>query len=109
MTTSSQIEAMGVHEAITAAVAHADRVHSGWSDEAYALLLQYMAANQRFKAEDVRNYAHKTRGLPNPPDPRAWGGVIQRAAREGRIMKACYVASNNEQAHHRPVTVWQVL
>lgn len=95
--------------AINAVMARADRVHDGWSSEAFSLLLSYMAENQFFKAEDVRGFAHGKHGLAKPPDMRAWGGVIQRAVREGRIKKIGHGASKNKTSHYRPVMVWQVV
>lgn len=94
---------------IAASMARADRVHEGWSGEAFALLREYMTDNEFFKAEDVRIFAHGSRGLPVPPDLRAWGGVVQRAVRERLIKKVGHGSSKNKTSHYRPVMVWQVI
>ena len=103
------LQMMGVQEAIEAVEASANRAQEGWSSEAYSLLLQFIAENPLFKAEDARAFAHIQGGLAKPPDLRAWGGVVQRAAREGRIKKVGHGKSNNKLSHYRPVMIWQAL
>lgn len=63
-------------EAMARAVDHADRVHEGWSDLAYAILMEFAASNHEFMAEDVRVFALDNPGYATPPDNRAWGAVI---------------------------------
>lgn len=102
--------------AIALAVEHADDVEPRWSDVAYGLLLQVIQLRKRtprcetpFMAEDVRRWAERTRGLPSPPDARAWGGVFQRAARAKVIERAGFGESRNPQAHLRPTALWRAL
>lgn len=76
----------------------------GWKERAYALLQEYPA--DRFMAEDVRRFA-EARGLSPPEEPRAWGGIIQRASSAGLIEKDGYDESRNAQAHCRPTQVWR--
>lgn len=58
-----------------------------------------------FTSEDIRNYAENS-GLPQPPDPRAWGQILLTASKEGRIVKAGYTTSKNRHAHCRPIAQW---
>jgi len=61
---------------------------------------------EEFLGEDVRNFAHE-QGLQLPPDNRAWGGVMIRAARAGLIKKNGYRVCKNRKAHNSPMTIWQ--
>lgn len=93
--------------AMSAAEDHANRVHGDWSARAYLMVTKYIRRGGLFMAEDVRAWA-EGEGLPPPPDPRAWGAVIMRAAKEGLIKRIGYEPSRNRQAHLRPTAVWQV-
>lgn len=68
------------------AVDHADAVRPSWSDRAGALLREYAADRGSWMVEDLREWA-SARGLPEPPDGRAWGAVVQRAARAKQIYR----------------------
>lgn len=68
------------------AVDHADAVVHSWSDRAGELLLEYAAQRGPWMVEDLREWAY-VHGLPSPPDGRAWGAVVQRAARAGTIIR----------------------
>lgn len=79
------------------AVDHANREESEWSGQALGMLTAFAAeATGPFLIEEVRPWA-EARGLPPPPDTRAWGGVTRRAAAKKRIVKAGYgsAASSN--------------
>lgn len=89
---------------IARAAGHAERTNDGWQDAALGFLIRQ--PKKVFTTEDVRKYAH-ARGLPQPPDPRAWGAVIRRAIKEGLIQLFEIDRSKNPQAHARPVRVWQ--
>ena len=92
--------------AIDAAADHADRVASGWTDKAYGILLAFSSAcSHPFAAEDVRREAAAA-GLEEPPDPRAWGAVLQAASRDGLLVRVGFGESKNKQAHCRPVALW---
>ena len=109
MQSAAQLRDAGIQTAVD----HADAVVPRWSDRAYALLVRAVSSRQMrnpdqpFMAEEVRAYAENL-GLPSPPDPRAWGGVLQRASRAGLIVKAGYAESSNRQAHLRPTQQWRV-
>ena len=78
------------------AVDHADAVVHSWSDRAGELLLEYAAQRGPWMVEDLREWAY-VHGLPSPPDGRAWGAVVQRAARAGSIVRVgwCEAKSSN--------------
>lgn len=89
---------------IAQAEEHADAVHEGWTTQAWNALQAFVSTTETpFMAEDVRASAD----VPAPPDPRAWGGVFQRAARAGLIVKAGFAESRNRQAHCRPTALWR--
>jgi len=72
----------GMHRAVD----HADAVVHSWSDRAGELLLEYAAQRGPWMVEDLREWARAS-GLPSPPDGRAWGAVVRRAARAGSIVR----------------------
>lgn len=97
-------------ESIQRAVDHADRVTSEWSDRAYGMLVRYVRAlgsGARVTSEAIRNYA-EWHDLPTPPDKRAWGAVVLKAARAGVIEKAGWTTANDPKVHCNPVSLWQV-
>jgi len=86
------------------AAAHADRVTPGWRRRAINFVYRYARTHHQFRAEQVRAEA-EARGLPLPPDRRAWGGIMRWAERMGMI-----VAVKKEggiAAHGSDVTLWQ--
>ena len=86
---------------------HADAVVDGWSDRAYAFLVDYVGANKsrRFMAEDVRVAAEET-GFPIPPDNLAWGAVVARAARKKLIKRIGYGPQASATCHCSPKSIW---
>lgn len=89
------------------AIEHADRVEPSWSERATAILLDYATTHSEFMAEDVRVHAHKVMGLPNPPDPRSWGAVVNNAVRGGVIVRDRYELTKIPPAHATPRPVWR--
>ncbi len=79
-------------------VNHAEANSPGWQDEAAALLQQFVNgrrfAGRSFMAEDFVAWASQI-GLEDPPDKRAFGAVIQRAARAGVIRKVGYAPAKS--------------
>lgn len=99
-------------DGIGRAVDHADRVHPSWADQAFDVLADYLtigaiAAGAGFTSEDVRDHADRL-ALPEPPHLRAWGGVFQRAARGGLIVKSGVTEARAARVHCGIITVWQV-
>jgi hypothetical protein len=96
-------------EGIDRAVAHADRVTPKWSERAYEGLrrfMVYVSGKDEFTSEHVRYFAEGW-GLPSPPDKRAWGVVMMRAARAGLIRKTGrFTTSRNPNCHKMPKALW---
>lgn len=86
------------------AIDHADATRHDWSEGAYDLLKTYSRIMQEFMTEDVRLWAD-SRGFAPPPDTRAWGAVVNRAVREGLIVRTGYAPSKT--GHMRPTAVWK--
>ena len=96
-------------EGIRVSANNAERVHSYWHVRADILLDEFLeqAIFARFLAEDIREYATQ-RGLERPPSARAWGAVMLRAARLGKIDKCGYASTTNPRAHGTPATLWVI-
>jgi hypothetical protein len=81
--------------------------HAGirWQRLARGFLLEFLSRPiGTFLAEDVRCFA-EIRGLESPPDGRAWGAVLQSAAREKLIEKAGYGAARSSNLS--PKVLWR--
>lgn len=89
------------------AVNYANQVHEGWSDKAYALLVQFVHSGRgEFMCEDVRHYA-KAYGLPEAPNNRAWGSIIARASKKEKIIQHVRFGQvSNPRAHRANASVW---
>lgn len=73
-----------------------------WNTLAYAAFVDYAnAAKGTFLTEDVRL---ASTDLPQPPDNRAWGGVVNRARRDGVVKQVGFAPSRT--GHCRPMPVW---
>lgn len=74
----------------------------------YIELIRFgLGDGQQFTTEMVREYAEQM-GLPDPPDKRAWGGVIRRAAMSGLMVKKGWTTSRNPKVHCSPTSLWEV-
>jgi hypothetical protein len=69
------------------AVEHADRVEPDWSTDAYEALktMARTHAGHTFTIEELRLRIGPW--LPEPPDLRAWGAVVQLGIRHGWLRK----------------------
>lgn len=97
-------------EGIQRAVDHADREIESWSDRATYMLMSCARARgqgSEITSESIRNYA-EFHDLPPPPDKRAWGAVMLKAARAGVIKKIGYTTANDPKVHCNPVSLWRV-
>ena len=77
-----------------------------WQDLAFTkllLILDSLEVGDKFMSEQVRTWAYLD-GLDEPEDNRAWGPVINRAAREKLIVKVGYAPAVT--GHCRPMPVW---
>lgn len=83
----------------------AERRSPGWVDSAYAAFVAFARAypDRKFTTEDVRLAA---KGVPEAPDPRAWGAVAQRVKREGVVIPCGWRPV--ESSNGSPKTVWQL-
>ena len=90
---------------IQRAVDHADDVDPTWSERAYAFLQKFLRNEPgAFLTEDVALGSLRD-GLSPPPDGRAWGGVIQRAAKRGAIRKVGYAPARTSNLS--PKVLWE--
>jgi hypothetical protein len=86
---------------------HADRVEPNWSDCAMGWVRIYALAKEEFICEDVRRYA-EGRGLPLPPDGRAWGSVMMKASRAGLIQATDRIRNATDpKVHMNPSRIWR--
>jgi hypothetical protein len=97
-------------DGIKRAVDHADKVHESWSDKAFDLLKDYVGVigtDSECTSEMVRHYA-EANGLPHPPDKRAWGAVMLKAARANILLKKGWTTATDPKVHCNPVSLWKV-
>ena len=94
-------------EGMKKAVDHADSVEPTWSQRAYKFLLKYRLTVEEFMTEDVRK---ASKGIvPGPPDLRAWGSIVTKAARVGLIHSTGIRSVKDPKAHAGYATVWKKL
>lgn len=93
-------------EGIRRAVEHADAVEDRWSGRALAWVKTIAERGGTLTSESVMDEAYAT-GLPVPPEPRAWGGIMQAAAKRGWIKRDGFVESGHARAHCRPIARWR--
>ena len=96
-------------EGIDRAYQHALDFDSNWGEDAFNTLLAFIAQHSRstFMTEDVR--ASSTGKLTKPPHDRAWGHVIRRAAKEGKVTKDGYGMCKDPGQHRTPATLWRIV
>ncbi len=85
------------------AIDHAEREILDWGQGAHAVLMTVAANMPAFLAEDVVA-ASKSHGLAPPPDGRAWGAVVRRAALKGLIHKIGYAPARSSNLS--PKCLW---
>ena len=96
---------------IAKAVAHADRVVNSWSTDALKIVVDYcngLSSGDHVTSEKFRMHA-VVGGLQNPPDNRAWGGVMRNAAKMGIITKIGWTTADDPKVHKNPVSLWAVV
>jgi hypothetical protein len=89
------------------ALDHAEADCQGWGDTAMAYLHGYALSHERFTGWLVTTSAELRRAVPTPANAKAWGSVIQKAARLGIIQKDGFTTDPNR--HNNPVPVWKSL
>jgi len=103
--------AKGRDDGMKRAIDHADAVIEDWGVRAMNILLIYvgaMASGDHTICEDIRQYA-EIRGLPNPPDKRAWGSVMTCASRRKVLRSVGYAKARDPKVHCTPTTLWEKL
>lgn len=92
---------------ITHAVRHATRVDPDWFDRALLALRAFVAerGTRSFLAEEFVAYAREQMGCASPPDGRAFGGVMKRAAATGVIVRVGYALANS--SNRSPKCLWR--
>ena len=90
-------------EGINAAAEHAGQA---WQVLAWSALMEYIKRDRsgHFTCEDVR----EVMGVPEPPDRRAWGAIMLRAARQGLIQRAGFVEHRERSRHCGISILWRV-
>ena len=104
MDTQAAIERrdIGIHRAVE----KADRDDSGWSWRAYYALLKYATTHDnKFLAEDVREWAEHHGHIDPPENARAWGAVMQRGVRRKIIEKVGYAPAKSSNLS--PKVLWR--
>ena len=84
-----------------------------WSPIAWVRFVEYLlklrmdgGAGAQLTTERFRGFA-KAHSVPTPPDERAWGNVIRKAALRGLIRDSG--ERSKEGSHGREVVVWEVV
>jgi hypothetical protein len=82
--------------------------YNDWSEKAFHYFKSYIRLVNDFVTEDFRAWCAGT-GLPEPPDNRAFGGILVRARFAGLIEHCGYVKSQNPKAHRGTISKWKVI
>lgn len=88
-----------------AALKHARRTSPSWETRALGHLVRKGKQLRVFMAEDIRLSVPK--GFPRPPDNRAWGCIMQAAARAGIIEHTGVSPQASKNCHGSHKTVWR--
>jgi hypothetical protein len=105
----AELGRQGARDGMRRAAAHADAVLPHWSDRALALLAQFVreSRGREFITPDFRRYAVDL-GFDSPPEPRAWGAVVNAAARRGLIVKTGRMRPYGDRTSHtNPKQCWR--
>jgi hypothetical protein len=62
---------------------HAERQSPGWQEQAVSFIRSYAITHDTFMCEAARRYA-ESQGIAPPPDKRAWGSAMMKAAKGHR-------------------------
>ncbi len=79
---------------------------AAWQKAAWDFFTAWAKARngEPFLGEDAR---HAAEGLvPPTSEPRAWGYILAKAARQKLIVRTGYAAVKDRKGHGRPMTVW---
>lgn len=94
---------------------HADRANAGaWTRVAWIMFLEFSVeiaktrTSRSFTTEEFRQWA-TMKGLPEPPDPRAYGNITKKGQMKRTIEANGYAKSAQERTHGRDVKRWLVI
>lgn len=106
-TTSTDSGWQGARTGMLAALDHANKDTQDWGTRAAAMFTEYcnLFGGEPFMTEDVRDWS-ESRGLPPPPDRRAWGAIAAAARKAGAVRSLGYAPQKSANAHRAPKTVW---
>ena len=82
----------------------ANNSHYKWSDTAYSFLTDYAARCSSFMMEDVISASEGL--VPEPPTKRAWGSIVRKAAKEGKVFNLGFQKKTSEGSHGTPAVLW---
>lgn len=94
-----------------AAADHANRVTPEWEHIAYREALTVLVGYSPGHVFNVittklLRYACENRGVPKPPDARAWGNITRRLVREGKLVDTGTRVKLG--SHGREIVAWRV-
>lgn len=87
---------------------HAERVNPGWQDRAVSFIRSYAITHEQFMCEGARRYA-EARGIGSPPDKRAWGTAMIKAAKASIVKKVGLAYATDPKVHMNPASLWKSL
>lgn len=92
-------------EAMEQVESSTERKLPGWKEAALAEVHEFAKVTKEFTAEQFR-FAMQEKGFPKPEEPRAWGPVFHKAARNGWIIRAGFEQAQSPTVHGRFNTKW---
>lgn len=93
-------------EGISRAAARQESRVLGWQDRAVAMFDNFREPT--FQTCQFARWCH-TFGLPAAPEGRAWGAVVVRLQKAGRIERDGFAPCVDPSQHRTPVAVWRKL
>jgi hypothetical protein len=82
----------------------ADNAGESWKKLAYETFVQYARMHHEFTTEQVRA---DSLDVPTPPEPRAWGHIVNMAKRNNIIEFAGITTATSRKVHGMRVTLWR--
>lgn len=97
---------MTTHPLFDHAQAAMDAAPARWREAAERTVRWLAMECNSFTADDIWKRLTDF-GYPDPPEPRALGGVLRSLARSGLIQQTgTWRKSARAECHHRPIPVW---
>lgn len=93
------------------ALDHADAVHGDWRGQARTALHAFRSrvGAADFQCEQLQEFAENVCGVPPPPSPTAWGGIVRGAANGPKALLEHRGTRNTRRpsGHAHPAAVWR--